>query len=141
MSARAVLALVAALAGAGFAAEVEALAIEGQGGGSEIYVDTFSRVGTTRPNSRGGEDYHDSAGAPAGRSVGSFTGAIQFFDSEGIYTGEMMPNHSTGFDVFAADGTYLGQTVTGFRGVPEYFDAKGRHLSYSLFLLSVSDLR
>jgi hypothetical protein len=141
MSIRTGIALVAALAGAGFAAEVEALSVEGRGGSSEIYVDTFSRVGTTRPNSRGGEDYQDSNGVPAGRSVTSFTGAIQFFDSEGVYTGEMVPNHSTGFDVFSANGTYLGQTITGFRGVPEYFDAKGRHLNYSLFLLSVSDLR
>jgi hypothetical protein len=123
------------LTAVGFAAEVEAITVPDDHGSHDIYIDTFTHVGAVTSNLQDGENYYDDDGKPCGHSERSATGAISFYDVDGVYTGELLPNYSTGFDAFGPDGTYLGQSVLGFRGVPEYFDRLGQHINYSLFLL------
>lgn len=118
-----------------FAAEVEAIPVEDDQGRHDIYLETFTHVGAVTSNLKDGENYFDASGQPTGHSERSATGAICFYDSDGVYTGELLPNYSTGFDAFGPDGSYLGQSTIGFRGIPEYFDTTGRHIGYSLFLI------
>ena len=119
----------------GFAAEVEAIPVQDDHGSHDIYIDTFTHVGSVTSNLQDGENYYDDDGKPCWHSERSATGAISFYDGDGVYTGELLPNYSTGFDAFGPDGSYLGQSVLGFRGIPEYFDHMGQHINYSLFLL------
>ncbi len=123
----------------GFAAEVEAIPVEDDHGRHNIYLETFTHVGAVTSNTQDGENYYDENGRPCGHSERSITGAISFYNSDGVYTGELLPNYSTGFDAFGADGSYLGQSIIGFRGIPEYFDNAGHHINYSLFLIKNSN--
>ena len=123
----------------GFAAEVEAIPVEGEHGRHDIYLETFTHVGAVTSNLKDGENYYDEDGHPTGHSERSVFGAISFFDADGVYTGELLPNYSTGFDAFGPDGSYLGQSISGFRGIPEYYDHAGMHINYSLFLVKTSN--